>query len=120
MSDAGVADVADPVVRLTAEFTALPGHEEEVARLLLGLAEDVRREHGCLEFEPHRVVAPPSGIGVVAGPAPIGARFVVTEAYRDADAFAAHIAAPYGAVFNAALGALIVEDGSVLTFLARG
>ena len=36
-----------------------PGREEEVERLLLALADDVRREPGCLEFEPHRVVAPP-------------------------------------------------------------
>ena len=39
------------------------------------------------------------------------------EAYRDEEAFAAHLAAPYGAEFNAALVPLIVEDGSVLTFL---
>lgn len=120
MSDPRTTDDPAPVVRLIAEFTALPGREEEVERLLLGLAADVRREPGCLEFEPHRVVAPPASVDVAAGPAPIGARFVVTEGYRDEAAFAAHLAAPYGAVFNRALVPLIAESGSVLTFLARG
>ena len=50
-------------------------------------------------------------------PEPIGRRFVVVEAYRDDAAFAAHLA-PHGARFNAALGPLIAEDGSVLRFLA--
>jgi quinol monooxygenase YgiN len=104
-------------VTLVAEFTALGGREDEVERLIVGLADDVRREPGCLDFTPHRVATAPADLAVAAGPAPVGARFVVTETYRDADAFAAHIAAPYGAVFNAALGPLIEEDGSVLTFL---
>ena len=43
----------------------------------------------------------------------------MVEAYRDEEAFAAHLAASYGATFNAALVPLIVEDGSVLTFLSR-
>lgn len=108
---------ADERVELVAEFTALAGREEEVERLLLALTAEVRREPGCLDFTPHRVAAPPPGSAVTPGPAPIGARFVVTEVYRDASAFAAHLDAPYGAPFNAALGPLIVEDGSVLTFV---
>ena len=106
-------------VELIARFTALPGREEEVARLLLALTADVREEPGCLAFEPHRVVAAPSGSAVNAGPEPIGTRFIVVEAYRDEEAFAAHLAASYGATFNAALVPLIVEDGSILTFLSR-
>ena len=108
---------ADERVELVAEFTAVAGREEEVEGLLLALTAEVRREPGCLDFTPHRVAAPPSGSAVTAGPAPVGTRFVVTEAYRDASAFAEHLAAPYGADFNAALGSLIAEDGSVLTFL---
>ena len=38
--------------------------------------------------------------------------------YRDEAAFDTHIAADYGAVFNAALGPLIEEDGSRLTWLS--
>ena len=108
---------ADERVELIAEFTALVGREEEVERLLLALTAEVRRESGCLDFTPHRVAGPPIGAAVTPGPAPVGTRFIVTEAYRDASAFAEHLAAPYGADFNAALGPLIAEDGSVLTFL---
>jgi len=107
----------DERVELVAEFTALAGCEEEVEDLLLALTAEVRRESGCLDFTPHRVARPPAGATVTPGPAPVGTRFIVTEAYRDASAFAAHLAAPYGADFNAALGGLIVEQGSVLTFL---
>jgi quinol monooxygenase YgiN len=105
-------------VELIARFTALPGHEEEVADLLLGFTAKVREEPGCLTFEPSRVAAAPQGSSATAGPEPVGTGFVVIEAYRDEVAFAEHVAAPYGAEFNAALGPLIVEDGSVLTFLA--
>lgn len=105
-------------VELVARFTARPGREEEVEHLLLALTAKVREEPGCLAFEPYRVASPPSGSGVAAGPEPVGSGFVVVEAYRDEAAFAEHLAAPYGATFNAALGPLIVEDGSVLTFLA--
>ena len=115
--------VADGRVELIAEFTAIAGREEEVEHLLLALTAEVRQESGCLDFSPHRVAAAPSGAAFAAaaaatGPAPVGARFVVTEVYRDAAAFAEHLAAPYGAEFNAALGPLIIERGSVLTFLA--
>jgi quinol monooxygenase YgiN len=105
-------------VALIARFTALPGREEEVAQLLLALTARVRDEPGCLTFEPHRVAVPPAGSGVAAGPEPAGTAFVVLEAYRDEAAFAEHLAAPYGGEFNAALGPLIIEDGSVLTFIA--
>ena len=107
-------------VELVAEFTALPGREQQVEQLLLELPHAVRADAGCLVFDPYVVTGPPSGAGVVATPAPDGTRYVVVEAYRDADAFAAHLAAPHGAVFNAALRPLIAEpDGSRLTFLRR-
>jgi len=92
-----------PVV-LIAEFTALPGNEETVADLLAGLAEQVRREDGSLVFNCHRR-------------ADDAAKFVVYEIYRDRPAFETHIAADYGAVFNARLQELIVEPHSILTFL---
>lgn len=104
-------------VELIARFTALPGRGEEVAGLLLALAARVREEPGCLAFEPYRVGQAPAVPGVTAEPEPAHSGFVVLEAYRDEEAFAAHLAAEYGAEFNAALGPLIVEDGSVLTFM---
>jgi quinol monooxygenase YgiN len=112
----------DGRVELIARFTARPGREDEVAHLVLALTAKVREEPGCLAFEPSRVAAPPSGSGIASGSEPvpdaIGRGFVVVEAYRDETAFAEHLAASYGAAFNAALGPLIEEDGSVLTFLA--
>jgi quinol monooxygenase YgiN len=92
-----------PVV-LYAEFTARPERLAEVERLISGLAEDVGREQGNLEFTVYQRTEDPC-------------RFVVFERYADQPAFEAHLAAPYGAVFNAALGDLIVEDGSQLSFL---
>ncbi|WP_345751472.1 putative quinol monooxygenase [Microbacterium rhizophilus] len=104
-------------VQLVARFTALPGREEEVERLLLALAANVRAEPGCLVFDPFRVGhAPPASGARGEGPAS-GTGFLVVESYRDEDAFAAHLAAAYGAEFNTALAALIVEDGSELTFV---
>ncbi|MEC5152035.1 putative quinol monooxygenase [Cryobacterium sp. GrIS_2_6] len=91
-------------VALFAEFTALPGRGDEVAALLAGLTVDVRREPGNVTFDPHRRVSDPL-------------EFFVYEVYRDADAFQAHITAPYGTVFNAALGDLIKGEGSELTWL---
>jgi len=91
-------------VTLYAEFTALPAAADEVERLVRALADDVRAEPGNLVFDVYRVDDEAD-------------RFFVFEVYRDADAFAAHLAAPYGAAFNARLGELIVEDGSQLTFL---
>lgn len=91
-------------ITLIAEFTARPGQAETVAELLAGLAVDVRREPGNIAFDCFRRLDD-------AG------RFVVYEIYRDKAAFAAHITAPYGAVFNARLRELIVEPNSVLTFL---
>lgn len=94
-----------PVIALYAEFTALPGHENEVARLLQGLTAHVRREAGCIRFDPYQLGSNPSA-------------FFVCEEYRDPAAFDAHRAAAYGAEFNRALGPIIEGDGSTLTFLA--
>jgi|GEM_PF-357327 len=105
-------------VDLVAEFTALPGHEDEVEALLADLAVAVRGERGCLVFDSYAVAAPPPVAEAAAAPAVDGRRFVVVESYRDAEAFEAHLEQPHGAVFNAALRPLIAEPtGSVLRFL---
>ncbi|MFD8740661.1 putative quinol monooxygenase [Streptomyces sp. NPDC059618] len=41
----------------------------------------------------------------------------IFEVYQDEDGFQVHLNVPYGGIFNAALGPLIEEDASVLTFL---
>lgn len=89
---------------LLAEFTAREGVQDEVARLLLEYAEKVREEEGNLAFDVYTKAAAPRA-------------FWIFEVYRDEDAFQAHLKAPYGAPFNAALVPLIEEDASVLTFL---
>nr|WP_295884403.1 putative quinol monooxygenase [uncultured Devosia sp.] len=91
-------------ITLIAEFTARPGQGNTVAELLAGLATNVRQEPGNVAFDCFRRLDD-------------DARFVVYEIYRDKTAFEAHIAADYGAVFNARLRELIVEPNSVLTFL---
>lgn len=97
--------MTDPTI-LHATFTALPGRGDEVAALLRNFAEVVRGEQGNFVFDATRLADDPD-------------RFFVYEEYRDADAFATHLAAAEGAEFNAALAPLIVEPASQLTFLRR-
>ena len=91
---------------LCAEFTARPGHEADVERLVAGLAGRVRQESGNVSFIVHRRLDDP-------------AAFFVYEEYADDAAFAAHIQADYGVAFNAELAAHIVEPTSRLTWLDR-
>jgi quinol monooxygenase YgiN len=96
--------MSGPVV-LYAEFTARPERLDEVEQLVTRLADDVRQEPGNQEFTVYQRVEEPC-------------RFFVFERYVDRAAFEAHLAAPYGTAFNAALGGLIAESGSQLTFLS--
>ncbi|MBW8822316.1 MAG: antibiotic biosynthesis monooxygenase [Streptomyces sp.] len=80
---------------LLAEFTAREGARDEVK---------VRAEEGNLAFDVYTKAAHPRA-------------FWIFEVYRDEDAFQAHLNAPYGGPFNAALTPLIEETASVLTFL---
>ncbi|MEW2045805.1 antibiotic biosynthesis monooxygenase [Streptomyces sp. NPDC005476] len=89
---------------LLAEFTARDGAEGEVARLIGDYALEVREEEGNITFDVYTRAASPRA-------------FWIFEVYRDEDAFQAHLKAPYGGPFNAALVPLIEEDASVLTFL---
>ncbi|MBB6420867.1 putative quinol monooxygenase [Streptomyces sp. AK010] len=89
---------------LLAEFTAREGAEDEVARMIVEYAEKVRQEDGNLAFDVYTKEANPRA-------------YWIFEAYRDEDAFQAHLKAPYGGPFNTALSPLIEEDASVLTFL---
>ena len=89
---------------LYAEFTALPGAEARVAQLVAGLTALVRDEPGNLAFVPYTLESNPR-------------RWFVYEVYADDEAFQQHIAADYGADFNAELVTLIEEDASTLTWL---
>ena len=90
---------------LCAEFTALPGAETRVAELVRDLTALVRAEPGNLAFNPHTLVDEPR-------------RWLVYEVYRDEAAFRDHLAADYGAAFNAELEPLVEGGGSRLTMLA--
>ena len=92
---------------LFAEFTALPGTEQRVAELVRDLTVRVRAEPGNVVFNPHTLVDEPR-------------RWFVYEVYRDEAAFREHLAADYGAAFNAALEPLVEGGGSRLTMLAEG
>lgn len=95
--------MAEPVI-LHARFTARPEHLAAVERLIAGLAADVHQEPGNVDFTVYQETDDPC-------------RFFVFERYADREAFETHLAADYGAVFNARLTDLIVESGSRLTFL---
>ena len=94
-----------PVI-LYAEFTAKPGSESQVETLISGLAEDVRREPGNIEFTVYRERDNQR-------------KFFVFEQYLDEASFEAHISAEYGAIFNQQLSSLIEEGESQLTWLTR-
>ncbi|MBO0979607.1 putative quinol monooxygenase [Microbacterium sp. SD291] len=97
--------MTEPTI-LHATFTARNGHGDQVADLLRDFAETVRAEEGNVVFDAFRLADDPNS-------------FFVYEVYRDEAAFQAHIGAPAGIPFNAALRELIVEPSSQLTFLRR-
>ncbi len=72
---------------LYAEFTAKPGSEKHVARLVVDYAERVRREAGCVAFDPFVRTDDER-------------RWVVFEAYVDEAAFRAHMATDHNRGFN--------------------
>jgi quinol monooxygenase YgiN len=90
---------------LSAEFTAIRGAEQRVAELVHEFTDRVRAEPGNVAFNPHTLRDEPR-------------RWFVYEVYRDEAAFREHLAAEYGATFNAALAPLVEGGGSRLTFLA--
>jgi quinol monooxygenase YgiN len=102
---AGERQEADMRKTLLAEFTVLPGSAEHVAELVEDYAVRVREEPGNLAFEVYTKEAAPLA-------------YCIFEVYTDEAAFRAHLAAPYGPPFNAALQPLIEEKESVLTFLS--
>ncbi|MEV8037945.1 putative quinol monooxygenase [Streptomyces sp. NPDC086182] len=89
---------------LLAEFTAREGAKDEIASLIGDYALKVREEEGNIAFDVYTKEADPRA-------------FWIFEVYQDEDAFQAHLNAPYGGPFNAALNPLVEEDASVLTFL---
>lgn len=91
-------------VVLYAEFTARAGAAPTVDGLLRDFAQVVRAEPGNVTFDVYRRAEAPD-------------RFFVFEIYVNRAAFDQHLAAPAGRQFNDALGPLIVQSGSQLSFL---
>ncbi len=89
---------------LFASFTARPGHEAAVERLIIELARTVRLEPGNRAFAVSRRRESPR-------------EFFVYEEYVDDDAFDRHVTADYVSEFNSRLGALIEEEHSQLHWL---
>jgi len=106
LSDSMEHAMTSTSVILYATFTARAGHAGTVASLLADYAATVRAEAGNVLFEASSRVGAPEA-------------FFVYEEYVDDAAFQAHLGAPYGARFNAALAPLIVEPQSQLVFLKR-
>ncbi|MCT4353722.1 antibiotic biosynthesis monooxygenase [Streptomyces sp. Je 1-79] len=90
---------------LLAEFGVRPGSEEHVAELVRDYCRHVREEPGNLAFEVYTKQSDPLA-------------YWIFEVYADEAAFQAHLAAPYGSLFNAELRQSITEKESVLTFLS--
>jgi quinol monooxygenase YgiN len=92
------------VTVLYAEFTVKAGAEDQVAALVRDLTEAVRAEPGNLSFDPYVLEENPL-------------HYVVFEAYRDHDAFEAHIGGTHTRAFNRALVDRIEQAASQLTWL---
>jgi autoinducer 2-degrading protein len=76
--------------------------DEFLAAIAENAAASVRDEPGCLRFD-------------VCAVADDGNRFVLYELYADADAFAAHKAAPHFRVWREAAGRTLVPGSQVNT-----
>ena len=117
-----VSALTDTRKILYAIFTAKPGNEKEVADLIADLQTKVRQEPGnlvpccdCSKFQ--GTVSNIFEIFQATTRKENPAQFFVYEEYKNEEAFKAHITADYGAVFNAKLKTLIVENGSQLFWL---
>ena len=88
---------------LVVQMEVRPGRREEFLAGMAANAEaSVRDEPGCLRFD-------------VCSVADDEHRFVFYELYRDADAFAAHRAAPHFAVWRAVAARTLVAGSQVTT-----
>jgi quinol monooxygenase YgiN len=92
------------VRQLHAHFVALPGSEAAVTALVLDLADAVRAEPGCLQFEPYTRSDDPRS-------------WIVVEAYRDEEAFVTHLSNPHTRSFNSQIEGHVVGGASTLVWL---
>ncbi|MES2161024.1 MAG: putative quinol monooxygenase [Pseudomonadota bacterium] len=63
-------------------LTATPGHDAVLKAALERIVPPTRAEAGCLRYDPHHDLEQPG-------------RYVIVEAWRDAEAHALHLATPH-------------------------
>jgi len=85
---------AGSTVCAVAKLTALPGHADEVRRLMRSVADATRREPGCLAYRLHLAKEQPNTI-------------VVYEEWASAAAMTAHHKTPHMDAFKEAAGSLV-------------
>jgi quinol monooxygenase YgiN len=85
---------AGSAVCAVAKLTALPGHEDEVQRLVRSVAQATRQEPGCRAYRVHRAKAQPNMV-------------VVYEEWASPAAMAAHQKTPHMGAFKKAAGSLV-------------
>ena len=88
---------------VVAELSAKPGREEELKQLLLSIIEPVRREDGCIQYDPHVSTKDP-------------ASFVFYENWKDAGALERHLASGHMREFFAKVSDLLAGPPRVLTY----
>ena len=95
-------------VTVVAKIYPKPGREDEVAALLVKMAEAVRQhEPECIVYRPHRLAG-----GAHAGP------FLFYEQYRSAAAFDFHRTAPHLAALRGAMKDLLARPTEVELYSA--
>jgi quinol monooxygenase YgiN len=93
------------MIHVLAIITARPGQREAVLEVFRANMPAVHAEKGCIEYAP-AVDAP--GMGAIQSP--FGPdTFVVIEKWADAEALAAHAAAPHMAAYAARVKELIAS-----------
>jgi quinol monooxygenase YgiN len=99
---AGEGPYDPPVVFITAKFKVRPEHADGWADITRPFTEATRGEAGCLWFEWSRSLDDPT-------------EYVLVEAFRDADAGAAHVRSEHFATATATLPAHLVATPKIVS-----
>jgi quinol monooxygenase YgiN len=90
------------VIFITAKFRVRPEHADDWADLTSTFTEATRSEPGCLWFDWSRSIDDPT-------------EYVLVEAFRDADAGAAHVGSEHFRTATATLPAYLVETPRIVS-----
>jgi quinol monooxygenase YgiN len=81
---------------IVAHFRALPGKEDALEQLLMGLVGPTRSEHGCVLYDLHRDLQDP-------------AQFLFYEIWTDRESWDAHMVTPHLEELKATVGDYLAE-----------